>query len=511
MNALNPGFNVLIRDLTRDFERAQAKDALQFCSNWFQARLEEQRSRARDALSGRNSHSQSRRTSMFNVGIDQDDEAIGPLEVKRGSRGSITTAFTTIPAHASPPPSVTMFTNPFSPSSIPLTPGDFLHPPNSAIFARRTSVSAESIPIEELSSTPPLPFYPKTQAQLARIKSSIQGNFIFRDLDDEQESGVLNAMQEVRVEAGEEVIKQGDVGEYFYVVENGILDCYILGNTPPATPESPVSSSSSPPPVQIHPVYGRLVASCPPGTSFGELALMYGHPRAATVLSRTASLLWAVDRITFRTIILKAAHRRRTMYESFLSSVTLLAGLSGAERSKIADALVSKVYEDGEHVVRQGEMGDTFFFVEEGEAVVTKRVPRASSATPRPGDVDDDGMEEIQVGKLVKGDYFGELSLLRLAPRAATVSAVIRSKLTPTLNINITPSSPAVDTPPTSFRPSNSHSDIFTNPFAPPSLNGGNAPQPKLKVAALDAPAFTRLLGPLREIMERRAGESYLM
>lgn len=33
--------------------------------------------------------------------------------------------------------------------------------------------------------------------------------------------------------------------------------------------------------------------------------------------------------------------------------------------------------------------------------------------------------------------------------------------------------------------------------------------QPKLKVAALDAHAFTRLLGPLREIMERKAGERY--
>ena len=60
------------------------------------------------------------------------------------------------------------------------------------------------------------------------------------------------------------------------------------------------------------------------------------------------------------------------MYEQFLASVPLLSGLEAEERSKIADALVSKVYEDGEAVVRQGEMGDTFFFVEEGEAVVTK-------------------------------------------------------------------------------------------------------------------------------------------
>lgn len=56
-----------------------------------------------------------------------------------------------------------------------------------------------------------------------------------------------------------------------------------------------------------------------------------------------------------------------------------------------------------------------------------------------------------------------ELSLLRLEPRAATVSAVIRK----------------------------------------------DAGIQKLKVAALDAHAFTRLLGPLREIMERNAGQAY--
>ncbi len=41
---------------------------------------------------------------------------------------------------------------------------------------------------------------------------------------------------------------------------------------------------------------------------------------------------------------------------TFLSSVALLSSLDAAERSKIADALVSKVYTDGEAVVRQGEM-----------------------------------------------------------------------------------------------------------------------------------------------------------
>jgi hypothetical protein len=84
------------------------------------------------------------------------------------------------------------------------------------------------------------------------------------------------------------------------------------------------------------------------------------------------------------------------MYEQFLSSVTLLSSLSSEEKSKIADALVSRVLADGEAVVRQGEMGDTFFFVEEGEAIVTQ----TQSA-------EDEQLREITVGHLTKGDYFG--------------------------------------------------------------------------------------------------------
>ncbi|KAG9083736.1 hypothetical protein FRC06_004390, partial [Ceratobasidium sp. 370] len=40
----------LIADLTRDIQRAQPRDALQFCANWFNTRLQEQRTRVRDAF-----------------------------------------------------------------------------------------------------------------------------------------------------------------------------------------------------------------------------------------------------------------------------------------------------------------------------------------------------------------------------------------------------------------------------------------------------------------------------
>ncbi|EIW61485.1 camp-dependent protein kinase regulatory subunit [Trametes versicolor FP-101664 SS1] len=490
-------FDALISELTRDAQRVQPKDTLQWCANWFQTRLQEQRARARDVLS---------RHSTLASGLPEDHYMDTPLSPTAGGPTSVS-PFSHSNAQAFDKPRKSMFNGrttpspfgtlnvpgnallpdnngtltPVSPPSFqfegedvaPTTPisapnpfasfangsgfnfnpdpspGDFLHPPTATILARRTSVSAESIPVDS-ETYEPLPVFPKSDDQLRRIRTSIANNFIFRDLDEEQETGVLNAMRECRVVENEVVIRQGDVGEYFYVVESGLLHCYIRPEPlPPAWLSGPLSNAEKFTQSGYHAEFGKKVAECAEGSSFGELALMYGHPRAATVLAMEPSTLWSLDRITFRTIILKAAHRRRTMYEQFLSSVDLLASLEPEERSKIADALVSRIYEDGEPVVRQGEMGDTFFFVEEGNAVVTKAAP--------------DGSGSEVVGQLKKGDYFGELALLRLEPRAATVSAVVRN-----------------------------------SPSAP-----------RLKVAALDAHAFTRLLGPLREIMERNAGQSY--
>ncbi|KAI0091886.1 camp-dependent protein kinase regulatory subunit [Irpex rosettiformis] len=479
-------FDALVADLTRDAYRVQPKDALQFCANWFQARLEEQRTRTRDALSNRMTPVRDLPTDHYldtPLSPTASATAGSPFsqvynQPRSSLHGSSPFGTLNVPGNALlgdrntsnlntfHPPTFKLDGEDLSPSS-PLSPPDpftsfangiispngpeeFLQPPSSMILARRTSVSAESIPVDT-EFDEPLRVYPKSAEQTSRIRTSIMKNFIFQGLDEEQQQGVLNAMQEINVEKDEVVIRQGDVGEYFYVVESGYLECYIRDEPlPPDWLQRPRIAPTSDKFVQPghHPEFGKRVDQCREGSAFGQLALMYGHPRAASVVSIEPSILWSLDRITFRTIILKAAHRKRTMYEGFLSSVPLLTSLEPEERSKIADALISQVYDDGNPVVRQGEMGDTFFFVEDGEAIVTKKLAQG---------------EEIQVARLKKGDYFGELSLLRREPRAATVSAAVRT----------------------------------------------NSSAPKLKVAALDASAFTRLLGPLREIMDRHAGLAY--
>jgi cAMP-dependent protein kinase regulator len=205
----------------------------------------------------------------------------------------------------------------------------------------------------------------KTDAQAERIKSSVGNNFLFKNLDHEHHQDVVDAMAEVKVAQGEKIIEQGAVGDYFYIVDTGTFDCFIDV---------------------------VKVASYEQGGSFGELALMYNAPRAATIVATSQAILWALDRVTFRTILMENTSLKRKMYESFLEELVLLKSLEPYERHKIADALESVYFAPGENIVTQGERGDQFYIVESGTALVYK--------------TDEHGVQH-HVNQLERGSYFG--------------------------------------------------------------------------------------------------------
>ena len=85
------------------------------------------------------------------------------------------------------------------------------------------------------------------------------------------------------------------------------------------------------------------VGCCENKGSFGELALMYNMPRAATIQSAGDGMLWAMDRQTFRRIVLRNAFQKRKMYESLLEKVPLLSSLNVSKTTTIAIKLVFKI------------------------------------------------------------------------------------------------------------------------------------------------------------------------
>lgn len=253
-------------------------------------------------------------------------------------------------------------------------------------LGRRTSVSAESLDPNANTSLPKTIIY-KDAAQRGRIEASIRNNLLFRNLDEEQHNDVLNAMKEVTVKKGTEVIVQGAVGDFFYVVEEGTFEVWVRA-PPTHTYAGPGNSVATP-------GEEKKVATYGPGGSFGELALMYNAPRAATVVATSRATMWALDRVTFRSILMEHTSRKRKMYETFLAEVPILASLNTKERAKIADALEEKVYEEGERVVVEGEVGKNFYIIESGKAEVSRRRKNAGTN------------DEDVLGHLGKGDYFG--------------------------------------------------------------------------------------------------------
>uniref|UniRef100_A0AC11C2V5 Protein kinase cAMP-dependent type I regulatory subunit beta n=1 Tax=Ovis aries TaxID=9940 RepID=A0AC11C2V5_SHEEP len=241
-----------------------------------------------------------------------------------------------------------------------------------------------------LSSRAGLPFarsgaylvIPKDYKTMAALAKAISKNVLFSHLDDNERSDIFDAMFPVTHIAGETVIQQGDEGDNFYVIDQGEVDVY---------------------------VNGEWVTSISEGGSFGELALIYGTPRAATVKAKTDLKLWGIDRDSYRRILMGSTLRKRRMYEKFLSKVSILASLEKWERLTVADALEPVRFEDGEKIVVQGQPGDDFFIITEGAASVLQR--RSPSE------------EYVEVGRLGPSDYFGEIALLLNRPRAATVVA----------------------------------------------------------------------------------------
>ena len=89
------------------------------------------------------------------------------------------------------------------------------------------------------------------------------------------------------------------------------------------------------------------------GGSFGELALLYSQPRAATVTATIDSKLWVVDGKTFRKIIMTSAHKKRKLYESFLKTVPILSSLEPSELVKLADALEPQDFHEGDNIITE--------------------------------------------------------------------------------------------------------------------------------------------------------------
>ena len=233
-------------------------------------------------------------------------------------------------------------------------------------------------PLQHQSDYVP-PQFPHTFVEQDLIRRALGQNFVFSDLTHKDLVPLVAAFETCTFAQGEVIIRQGDPGDYFYILQSGT--------------------------VSFH-VNFRKVGQAGKGASFGELALLYTCPRAATVEAMEPVTLFRVDQMTFRHILQTQTKASEDEKMKLLEGVNFLRDLTPSDLKKLAHVMTPRVFQKEEVLVKKGDPGDAFYIIQEGEVLV----------------------KDISVGTTVyedqtlgAGEYFGERSLATSEPRAANV------------------------------------------------------------------------------------------
>jgi putative peptide zinc metalloprotease protein len=223
----------------------------------------------------------------------------------------------------------------------------------------------------------------KWRVEAARLIDALP---IFEDLPEEILSDLAGRVQLRSYAAGKPVFRQGDRPEAFYVVRRGTL--HVVEEDPDAGNE-------------------RVLRTLGRGESFGELGLVDGTARSATVRPVEDSQLFVVDEATFDRLLSDAIDvpefAPTLQAAAELRQVPAFAALGADD---IAEVLAHGQWLNvapGESIIEQGQEGDAFYAILSGQVEVSEDGKLARTMGP--------------------GSYFGEIALLMDVPRTATVVA----------------------------------------------------------------------------------------
>lgn len=244
-----------------------------------------------------------------------------------------------------------------------------LQPRLKNIFAAPVKISEDFV----------FPIYEKSEEDRKFIELAVQDNFIFAGVESAELGNLINAFQVYNAPAGQKIITEGETGDFFYILQDGSV---------------------------IFTVNGANVGEAAAGSSFGDLALLYDCPRAATCTAVGECKLWRVDQNAFRQILANSTLNKDKAVLDTLRKVSFLKDLEIEYLNKIANAVETKKVPKGTKIISKGEQGLEFFVLKEGKV----------------------SCEDIEVGGRKydnqiygPGDYFGERAIVKEEPRVANV------------------------------------------------------------------------------------------
>jgi ATP-binding cassette subfamily B protein len=216
---------------------------------------------------------------------------------------------------------------------------------------------------------------------------------------EDQRDRLMASFTESRYAFGDEIIREGEEADAFYILASGRARVCKKGE---GGEEVPLNV--------LH-----------PGAEFGELGLLEGRTRMATVRCSTDATALRLDRDEFRRLLednpklqsgMELLARHRTLH-NFLREFSGFSRLPFPVLRGLLENLEPVSVPSGQCIIRQGDGPGPLYILEQGRARVVAKKEGTST----------------NLAFLRSGDYFGELSVLVDAPRAATVEALTDCRL----------------------------------------------------------------------------------
>ena len=241
---------------------------------------------------------------------------------------------------------------------------------------------------------------------------------------------LCRAMTSRRLNKGEVVFKEGEVGATFYIIYSGsfkvLVNDYSKGTE----------------------VISNQVATLAMGDAFGELALVGNGLRAATVVAESDAMLLQVEKDAYESICGRHYEEKIARRAAFLRTVFLFAETPHDDLVNLAKLLTEKKFDKNATIIRQGTSTVSMYFLYSGRCRVLKQMelttelagkvagaaPASRAPSGRPiAATSSQSSPVLEIGELTPPQFFGEKALIeaqkagkRRWPHSASVVSITR-------------------------------------------------------------------------------------